>query len=96
MPDASSIAVLYKAISTGNRIQMELPDKAAFDSIRTALCRMHRTPKALDLIDGSVCASFDEDSGAAIFYVGARKGRAKLAFTIIQVDDNSSVEQTDA
>jgi hypothetical protein len=94
MNSASTIAALYKAISAGNKIQLELADRAAFESIRTGLCRAHRTPKALDLINGSVRASFDEDSGVAIFHIGLRKNLG-YQFSIVaepaQSDDSNEV-----
>lgn len=59
-------------------MKIRIGTKAEYETLRTGLCREHRTPAAIGLTDGSLCSSWSEDTGIAEFWIGeARKKKLR-------------------
>jgi hypothetical protein len=87
----SSPADIYKRIFAGEKLSI-VCNPSAYQSLRTQLCKHHRTAVALDLSDDSICSSYDTATATATYWVGRRRsGKKKFSYTIVEVQDNEEI-----
>lgn len=89
----ATAAEIYKALAAGKRLTLLTESKQRHETLRVALCKQHQTPKALELVDGSICADYDAASGQSTFWLGERRIKgSRVEFTIVsEVDPNEEV-----
>lgn len=65
--------------------------KEQYASLRVSLSRIHRTMKASDLTQESLCARFDAETGHASFWIGRRRVSGVLSFTLLTDEDGTQI-----
>lgn len=69
----STVQDIYNEIFTGATVTVACSSKAEFESLRTALCKKNQIQVALELVDGSILATWDELKEEASFTLGPSK-----------------------
>ena len=86
----SSVKDIYKMLFVGQTVKIKVDSVKEKESLRVALAREHQLSYALDLVEGSLCSSFDSQTSTASFWIGT--SRAKRARTWTIIDDGSETE----
>lgn len=75
----STIKEIYKTLLIGEqKLKVRVGTRKEYEVIRVGLSKQHQTPAAIGLTDGSLCSTWDEETGIAEFWVGpARKKRSR-------------------
>lgn len=82
----STVKEIYKTLLIGEgKVKLRIGDRKEYDTVRTGLCKEHRTPAAIGLTDGSLCSNWSEETGIAEFWIG--ESRKKKARTWEVIDD---------
>jgi len=88
MSEEITPASIYRAIFAGQTITVACPSDK-YQSLRVAIQRQHQTPRALDLTDEVLKASYNASKGLATFKLGPK--RAAFTFTVIERTDGQEI-----
>ncbi len=87
----STVQDIYNEMFEGKTVTVACSDRKEFETLRTALCHKNQLNVALEITDGSVCASYDSNSLAATFKLApSQRKQAASRWQIISATTEES------